>query len=264
MWRVFIQMRFTILDTSENDLGSIECEETCQMYVVRERVRSFFSQEDTDISVWKCTIYRKEGDHKRVIGDQENAKHQPLILYATIRELHGIKPTTNPYDYMKYWDEDCQYHEEAINYMTNHISEMIKRDFVIVDVFGDIILNVDNNIKHSLLLWINKEKNNNLLDPLEWKLWYYVQDIMHPTVYVGYHKLFRFKEEYYEFSIIMVECQCQDRDEYNNCSIHTTTEFRFVLVHYGHIDQNEIILRYNHRPIPLDDLITDKAWNILY
>ena len=260
-------MILTIHDTSNNPLGNIICKENDKMYCIRQQVRKLFIEQDTGQYVWKCTLYQKD---MRVIGDKEKTVYQPTVIYSNIRKIHGIYPTMNPYDYIKYWDEDCQYHEEAIDYMNHCFDAMLNAskidEFTIVDAYGDLIHELDDVIEPILITWILHEKQNEkLLDPLQWKLWYYTMDLMHPDEYVGYRKLFRFQEDYYELAITMSTCYCLNKEICSYCSTQTHTEFRFLLVYYGHIDHDEIVLRHNRRiPIPKDDLITDRPWNIPY
>jgi hypothetical protein len=175
---------------------------------------------------------------------------------------------------MKYYDDDCQYYEEAMDYMIHYFDSMITSseidEFKVVDVYGDPIQNLDEDtikiVEQQLIPWILQETHNgNIVDPLQWKLWYHVMDVMHPDEYVGYRKLFRFQEDYYELAITVSTCYCLNKSTCSYCITQTHTEFRFLLVHYGHIDNDEIILHHNRRiSIPVDNLITDREWNIPY
>lgn len=211
---------------------NIECQED-QMYYVRQRARSFFPQEDTDTSVWKCTLYREEGDHRRVVGDEEKPIHQPPVLYATIRELHGIKKSYKSYDYMKNWNQYYHLAEEAYDYLIYDydklISNNIIRKFEVIKLSGSTILH-QPDIEASLILWISQEKDR-MFNQDKWDIEYQQIDVVDVDSYLCYDKMFMYNNISYMLAIDTICCYCN-----NNCSYcHSLryTEFRFILISYG-------------------------------
>jgi hypothetical protein len=252
-----------IYDTNEQYIGNIICNINDTAYEIRTRIRNtlFIDKKDVNHSVWKCTLFRKDGDIFRVIRDEHNAEEVIVntMIYATIRELHGITITTNPYDFQHYWDRHCQYGEEAFDYMIYNYDKMISSyiyEFDIITSSGiSIISNVDNNIEQILMIWINLEKENGLFNSNEWKVYHQLIDTIEcADEYLIYHKLFRFQGVMFELGIQEIVCYCHDKTICSYCKQTPYTECRFILREYG---KSECVEHDNL-------FIKDSYWNFPY
>lgn len=239
-------MNITIYDLNEQYIGNIICDTTTKSCKLRNRIRNtiFSKNKDTEYSVWKCSLFRKHNNNYRIINEDVNIDNISTI-YVSIREIHGITITKNPYDFQYYWDRHLQFKEEVFNYMIYSFDNMINEeniyDFEIITKDGKNILeHIHDIIKQTLIPWIYFEKNLKLFDLEEWKVYHQLVDpIDCADEYLVYHKLFCFQDVYFELGIKEIVCYCIDKSICPYCKIKQNTEFKFILRQYGNINQTE-------------------------
>lgn len=114
----------------------------------------------------------------------------------------------------------------------------------------------DIDIQKKLIHWIKTEfKNGNLLKKEDWKP--FRDQSMLTCIYLGYKKLFEYRNYYFQLSIEPECLDCIYCDNKEN-SIH------FQLVYYGFKENiNDLTLKpYDYIEVLSGNILSEKFWNI--
>lgn len=167
------------------------------------------------------------------------------------------------------WDKFIVKGEELFNYMkynfndmlidNNHIKHFTLRDCGVYDLGTEDIMNkYGNSIEKELILWIKEEFNKNRLNNNN--LWKPIRDdYIITSMYLGYRKLFKFKEYYFQ---LIIENKCNSYDICEYCNNNKFT-YCFSLVLYGWKNNKEYKLQpYNRVNILDDNILPDNEWDL--
>ena len=252
---------FQLHDMENNPLGCISLTPIDRMYKIREYARDTLFAEWIDIeqSAWKCTLYRKCGDIFRVISDDDMVQmnRSEEVIYVKLREVKGVKLNTKVYELERYWDNDCQFEEEAYDYLIHEFDKMVHNnhiyEFKMLTDYGFVIDDIDlTQIEPVLIDWILQEKEK-LYNSTQWCVWHDITNQI-PSVYnIVYRKLFRYCDYDYQLTISHSCCYCRQNELCDYCSNLDHEKYNFALRQYGKVNNHD------------EDLfISDMLWNYRY
>ena len=167
------------------------------------------------------------------------------------------------------WDKFIVKGQELFDYMINNFNDMFDidmkikhftlRDGGVYDLgTEEIMIKHGTDIERELILWIYNEYNtNDLFNTNLWKP--FRDDYIITDMYLGYRKLFTFKEYYFQ---LIIENKCNSYDICEYCSNNKFT-YCFSLVLYGWKNNKEYKLQpYNRVNILDDNILPDNEWNL--
>lgn len=165
------------------------------------------------------------------------------------------------------WDEHIIEGYELFEYMKNNLDTMFDNEFVIKHFniipglyasfmhTDEITEKYNKDIQKELILWIKQEISNNVLfDNKDWKP--FRDPSMYSCIYLGYRKMFVYKNHYFQLAVEPECCNCTYCDNNEN-PIH------FELVYYGWREKEDNYLQpYGYIKILENNIISEDYWEI--
>jgi hypothetical protein len=166
-----------------------------------------------------------------------------------------------------FWKPCIKESKKSFDYMINNFNSMFDKDtikhFYIKYVSNDTMYYADDiseqygvDIHRELIPWIKNEfEKITLIQINNWKP--FRDSYLYTNVYLGYKKLFQYKQYYFQLTI-----DNSIRDDTNDCKYCKNGDslIHFELALYGWKDINNK-LQPSNDIIPLDNLFSEKVWN---
>jgi hypothetical protein len=169
---------------------------------------------------------------------------------------------------MMFWNGFIEEGNECFQYMIRHFNNMFHENTIKHFDIRYTSYNTRDYIQHvkdmcgreielALVSWIHDEYHNHWL--FEDKNWKPVRDgIYHDSMYLGYNKLFMYKEYYFQLAVES-GCRCED------CLLSDNPEYpaHFELALYGWKNDTSDVLQPDNRVTVLSDcMLPDSEWNL--
>lgn len=171
---------------------------------------------------------------------------------------------------LKYWDEHVEEGEKSYEYLISNFHKMFDGDIIkhfnirhvtpqTISYIGDIKEKYINELQKELIPWINIEfECGRLNDKNNWKPFRDRYSI--ELMYLGYNKLFTYKQYYFQLVIESYIWYCVENCPY--CKEEDDDLIHFELALYGWKDEEfEKIQPDNDYIVLSDNLMPERDWN---